>query len=211
VRFPKTVRFRRVEATIYGRTKRYDFYRLAYYVSGKRVIRSFKNYREAKDEAELKVREIAEGSLAAALNADQSRDALAALERLETFRLSTGKRLSLLGVVSEHVEALEKLNGRSLVEAIEGYLQTVATVTRKDVSEAVAEFVDGRKHTGRLYSTLLRHFQKWTGKTAGVTFSASDVLVAVVRCPASRALDLQNTMIEEFRPKYNVNANPYAE
>src|SRR5208282_4083092 len=55
----------------------------------------------------------------------------------------------------------------------------------------------GESHTGRLYSTLLRHFQHWTGKTAGPTFAASKIEVAVVRCPANRALDLQNAMIQE--------------
>ena len=146
VRFPKIIRYRRIEATIYGKSPNYPFYRVAYYVAGKRVTRSFKTYQEAKVEAEHKIREIAEGSQAAALNADQSRDALAALERLETFRQSTGKRLSLLGVVSEHVELLEKLNGRSPGEAVEGYLRTVVVVQRKDIGEAVEEFIESRKH-----------------------------------------------------------------
>ena len=66
----------------------------------------------------------------------------------------------------------------------------------------------GESHTGRLYSTLLRHFQHWTGKTAGPTFPVSKVEVAVVRCPAARALDLQNAMIAEYRPKHNVAEKP---
>ena len=69
----------------------------------------------------------------------------------------------------------------------------------------------GESHTGRLYTTLLRHFQRWTGKTAGATFAESKVEVAIVRCPANRALNLQNSMIEEFRPKLNIAANPDAE
>ena len=47
VRFPKVIRFRRVEATIYGKKPSYPFYRLAYYVAGKRLVRSFKSYTEA--------------------------------------------------------------------------------------------------------------------------------------------------------------------
>lgn len=69
----------------------------------------------------------------------------------------------------------------------------------------------GESHTDRLYSTLLRHFQHWTGKTAGATFAASKVEVAVVRCPAKRALALQNSIIEEYRPRLNTTANPDAE
>jgi integrase len=146
VRFPKVIHFRRVEATIYGKTKKYPFYRLAFYVAGRRVTRSFKSYGEAKTEAEKKVREIADGSQAAALNGEQSRDALAALQRLDNFRQSTGRRFSVLAAVSEFVEALEKLKGRSLGEAVEGFLQTVAAVRRKDVAEAVEEFLEGRRH-----------------------------------------------------------------
>ena len=66
----------------------------------------------------------------------------------------------------------------------------------------------GESHSNRLYSTLLRHFQHWTGKTAGATFPASRVEVAVVRCPAARALDLQDAMIAEYRPKFNVAEKP---
>jgi hypothetical protein len=39
----------------------------------------------------------------------------------------------------------------------------------------------------------------------------SKVEVAVVRCPAARALDLQNALIAEHRPKLNTIANPDAE
>ncbi|HXB58236.1 MAG TPA: hypothetical protein VNU95_01650, partial [Candidatus Acidoferrales bacterium] len=146
MRFPKIIRYRRIEATIYGKRPNYPFYRLTYYVVGKRVTRHFKSYGEAKAEAERKIREIAAGSQAAALTGEQSRDALAALQRLENFRQSTGRRFSLLAAASEFVETLEKLKGRSLGEAIGGYLQTVAAVRRRDISEAVEEFLDGRKH-----------------------------------------------------------------
>jgi integrase len=146
VRFPKTIHYRRIEATIYGRKPNYPFYRVAYYVAGKRHLRNFKTYQEAKSEAERKVREIGDGSQAAALNADQSRDALAALERLETLRQSSGRRVSLLAAVSEFAEAVDKLRGRTLGEAVEGYLRTVVSIQRKDLSEAVEEFIEGRKH-----------------------------------------------------------------
>jgi integrase len=146
VRFPKTIHYRRIEATIYGKKPNYPFYRIAYYVAGKRQLRNFKTYQEAKAEAERKVREIADGSQAAALNADQSRDALAAFQRLETLRQSSGRRVSLLAAVSEFAEAVDKLRGRTLGEAVEGYLRTVVSIQRKDLSEAVEEFIESRKH-----------------------------------------------------------------
>ncbi len=133
VKFPQVIRHRRVEATIYGKSTHYPRYRLAYYVAGQRRLRAFETYGDAKTEAERIVRELANGSQATALSASQSRDSLAALQRLEGFRQSTGRRVSLLAAVSEFVEAAGKLDGQALAEAVERYLSTVASVKRKDV------------------------------------------------------------------------------
>jgi hypothetical protein len=103
VKFPVTIRHRTSKAKIYAPGGKFAYYRLAYSTAGKRRMQTFANYSDAKTAAERIVRELAEGSQAAALNASQSRDALAALQRLESFRQATGKRLSLLAVVSEHV------------------------------------------------------------------------------------------------------------
>ena len=66
----------------------------------------------------------------------------------------------------------------------------------------------GESHTGRLKKTLLRHFQRWSGKTAGPTFNPDKIEVAVLRCPADRAVALQNGLIEEHRPRFNVIGKP---
>ena len=47
MRFPKTIKHRRFEAAIYGKTKKYHYYRVAYYATGKRHIRNFKTFSEA--------------------------------------------------------------------------------------------------------------------------------------------------------------------
>lgn len=88
---------------------------------------------------------MATGSQAAALTANQSRDAVAAFQRLETLQQSIGRRVSLLAAVSEFAEASAKLHGRNLGEVVDGYLNTVASVKRKGISEAVEEFIAGRK------------------------------------------------------------------
>lgn len=141
MKFPQVIRHRRIEAKIYGRSRNYPFYRLTYYVAGRRNMRHFATYGEAKTEAERIVRELANGSQAAALSASQSRDALAALERLQLFRQQTGRSISLLRAVSEYVEAASRLHGRTLGQAVEGYLCNVASVKRNDISEAVEEFI----------------------------------------------------------------------
>jgi excinuclease UvrABC nuclease subunit len=66
----------------------------------------------------------------------------------------------------------------------------------------------GESHRDRLYSTMLRHFQRWTGPTAGPTFPVSKVEVAVIRTPAGKAIELQNAVIAEYRPKLNVAEKP---
>jgi excinuclease UvrABC nuclease subunit len=66
----------------------------------------------------------------------------------------------------------------------------------------------GESHSNRLYATLLRHFQRWTGPTAGPTFPVSKVEVAVIRTPAPKAVELQNAVIAEYRPKLNIAEKP---
>ncbi len=141
MRFPLIVRHRKAEVTLYGRTKHYPAYRVAYYAAGKRHVRRFGAYAEAREAAERIVRELAAGSAATVLTAAQARDALAALDRLEGLRQHSGRAVSLLGAVAEFAEASIRLEGRSLAEAVEGYLNTVAAVKRQDIAGAVEEFI----------------------------------------------------------------------
>ncbi|MEO5803870.1 MAG: tyrosine-type recombinase/integrase [Verrucomicrobiota bacterium] len=141
MKFPKVIKHRKAEVTIYGKKKSYPFYRLAYRVNGKRRMKHFATYGEAKTAADKKVRELSEGSQVAALTAGQARDALAAFDRLNEYHQKTGHRISLLVAASECVEALIKLNGRTVREAVTGFLSTVASVKRKDILEAVDEFI----------------------------------------------------------------------
>jgi integrase len=146
VKFPVTIRHRASKAKVYAPAKNFPYYRLGFAVAGKRRMQTFATYSEARQAGERIVREIAQGSQAASLSAGQSQDALAALERLDAFRQSTGRKFSLLGAVSEFVEAAGKLRGRTLGEAVAGYLRTVVTVQRKDIGQAVTEFLAGSEH-----------------------------------------------------------------
>ena len=121
VRFPVTIRHRSGKAKIYRPAGKFNYYRVAFTVAGKRRMQTFANYPDAKAAAERIVRDTASGSQAAALTASQSRDALAALQSLASFRQSTGRAVSLLAAVREFVEAAGKLHGRSLDEAVAGY------------------------------------------------------------------------------------------
>jgi integrase len=145
VRFPVTIRHRSSKAKIYAPGGKFAYYRLAYTTAGKRKMQTFAAYSDAKTAAERIVRDMANGSQAAALTATQSRDALAAFERLQGFYQASGRRVSLLAAVSEFVEAAGKLHGRTLDEAVSGYLRTVVSVARKDIGEAVTEFLQSEE------------------------------------------------------------------
>ncbi len=74
----------------------------------------------------------------------------------------------------------------------------------------------GESHTGRLKKTLLRHFQAWSGKTAGNTYSRGDVEIALIKATPARAVALQNRLIVELEPRDNKlspdspkNENPF--
>ena len=146
MRFPKRIKHRGEHlATIYGKSKSYPLYRVAWYAAGKRRMATFASYSLAKRHADALVRDLAKGSQVTALNPAQARDALAALERLQTFYQSTGRRVSLLAGISEYCEAAGKLSGHTLDEAVEGYRRNVAAVKRKGIKEAAEEFIETRK------------------------------------------------------------------
>jgi hypothetical protein len=145
VKFPVTIRHRTSKAKIYAPGGKFAYYRLAYTTAGKRRMQTFANYSDARETAERIVREMANGSQAAALNASQSRDALAAIQRLENFHQSTGRRYSVLSAVSELVEALEKLKGRGLGEAVEGLSQTPNRKSNRQHRKAIP----GRNTAGK--------------------------------------------------------------
>ena len=145
MRFPKTISHRGTEVKIYGKKKSYPFYRLVYRVTGKRKMEHFAKYSEAKAAAEKKAEELHSGSVASALTAGQSSDALAAYERLTILQHTIGRRISLLAAVSEFADASAKLKGRNLGEVIDAYQQSIGVVKEMDVSKAVEEFIGQRQ------------------------------------------------------------------
>jgi hypothetical protein len=142
VKFPIKIKYRgRVHATIYGKSKAYPFYRLCFRAAGKRVVRSFAKYAEAKAEGDLKAKELHDGSHAAALTSRQSLDAVAAFQCLETYNRSTGRNITLLGAVSKFVDVSSKLGPQTMDEAADGFLSGAANVHQKGLVEAADDFI----------------------------------------------------------------------
>ena len=146
MRFPVTVKHRRAEAVIYAKSKSYPYYRMAYRAAGKRIIRSFSTYSEARKEAEAKVRELSAGNQSVALSSKESADALAIRDALDGFRRNTGRSVTAIQAVTGYLDVVKLLPAdHNLADAVRGYLRTVAVVHRKPLAEAVAEFCGARR------------------------------------------------------------------
>jgi len=148
VKFPKRLRHRgkgKVLATIYKLPNSYRLYWRAR-VDGKAKsrMRDYKSYAEAKREGDKVAADLAKGK-ATGLSPGQAADAQNAIEELQRLFQSTGKRISIRFAVGEFCEATRKLHGRTMAEAVDGFLSTVATIKRVDLSEAVEQFIAGRK------------------------------------------------------------------
>lgn len=148
MRFPHTIKFRDQKAVIYGKSASYPFYRLAFRADGKRFLRSFGTFAEAKEEAEKKLRQIHKGDSSASLTPQESAAAIAIRQALDTHRRSTGETVTPLEAVSSHLEAAKLLpKGSTLLEAVRVFARTLAKVKPCPLAEAVAEFLKSRKQT----------------------------------------------------------------
>ncbi len=148
MKFPKRLRHRgkgKVLATIYKQSGGYRLYwRERVDGKPKSRMKDFPTYSEAKREGDKVVSAKAKGAVMP-LSPGQTSDAMAAIEDLQRFYQATGKRISVRFAVGVYCEAARKLNGQSLSEAVDAYLNTVATVKRVDLSEAVEQFIASRE------------------------------------------------------------------
>jgi integrase len=146
VRFPATVRHRTGKVKIYAPGKKYSYYRISFTVAGQRHMQTFRTYPEAREVAEKKAKEIHSNSFGASLSPTQAQDAFAAFEKLKSLPHPPGVNYSLLGAVSDFVEATKLVGGRSLREVAEAYMRNTAVVKPYDILKAVNEFLESRRH-----------------------------------------------------------------
>lgn len=72
----------------------------------------------------------------------------------------------------------------------------------RDKSSGVVLYC-GESHTGRLYGTLTRHLQEWSGPGSRRSWDPHRVTIAVVLCSPDAAPSLQFMLIQQFRPEEN--------
>jgi integrase len=139
VKFPLRIRFRRAEVTIYGKTTGHPFYRVAYRSAGRRALRSFAKYADAKAFAEQTVRELAAGF--APLAPREATEAHLIRQAIAQFAQATGERVGALQAVVEYLDARRHLPpGLSLVEAVRR-VGTLLASKPIAVDKAVEEFI----------------------------------------------------------------------
>jgi hypothetical protein len=64
---------------------------------------------------------------------------------LDTFRRETGNTITTIRAVTDYLAALRRLGEHTLSEAVSGFMGTVATVKRVDLSTAVTQFISARE------------------------------------------------------------------
>lgn len=110
--------------------------------------------------------------------------------KLQFHSVSVSFLEEIFGTKTDWPDFVKELKGKSGVYVI------------RDKTDKRTLYV-GESHTGRLKKTLLRHFQAWSGKTAGPTYNRGSVEIAVIVTDKDRAVSVQNKLIDELEPRDN--------
>ena len=158
MKWPQKVRHRKngpVLARIYKprvpnkeRPNPYPLYRVTWLVAGKRMAKAFRRFAGeggAKQFADQLVKDLAKGSQVAALSSTEASSTFAIRDALEAYKRETGITLTPIQCVTEYIASVRQLGKHSLAEAVTGFLGTVATLKRVDLSAAVEEFAAARE------------------------------------------------------------------
>jgi integrase len=141
VKYPVKVKHRgQVLAKIYKPSESYPLYRACWRANGQRRMKAFATYSAAKTYCDSLVESLYKGSQVTALTPAQATDALAAFERLRAYYVETGRKVSLLGAVSQFADATKQIKV-TLADAVTGFLTSVADVKRVDIGQAVEDFI----------------------------------------------------------------------
>jgi len=136
------------------KSRGYTLFVLAYYIGGRRIRRSFGNLAAAKGQAQDVVSSIINNQLGALALTNTDRDRYAsALELLKPLDIP------LQIAVEEYVSARSKLNGESLLSAVEEHLSRRRKILDKRVREITSEFlaIKETEDLSRRYVQTIRH------------------------------------------------------
>ncbi len=155
-RFPITVKKGSAAVKIYKSTsKGYDYFKIAYYLGGKRKTQNFPEFEAAKREAEIQAGNLSRGDIEGALLSGKDRLVYCrALEAVSRFNIP------LDAVAIDYAEAKKILGGVALSEAARFYVRHHSEkITPKTVREIVDEMIAAKKEQGLslLYTSDLKY------------------------------------------------------
>lgn len=187
------MKFRRAEAVIYAKTEAFGYYRLAYRLGGRRVVRTFRVFSEARQAADAAVRQISAGDPGASMSGAEAREAIVGRGILAELEREIGMKVSLSEALVEYRESRRLLGNRSLIEAVKSFLATSAAVKRVRIDEAVKQYLEDRRPEtvaaeGKRPSLAPKYFaglERWLG-TFARTF------------PGHSLCDLQRLHVDTF-------------
>ena len=151
MKFPVKVEHRGHRAKIYAPGASFHYYRVVWRVAGQRKVRTFTAYSPAKEFAETTVRDLAKGSQVPALSVREAADALAVrdilrdlaheLNRRPDGTVEEGRTMNVVEAVRAYADAIRRLGGHSLSDAVTGFLATARNLTRKPLADAVEDYL----------------------------------------------------------------------
>ncbi|HZR79015.1 MAG TPA: tyrosine-type recombinase/integrase [Chthoniobacterales bacterium] len=156
LRFPIEIKQGSSRVKIYrDRKASGTYYRVVYYIGGKRERLTFSTLERAIDEAEAQAKKLSRGDIDALQIT--GKDRLVYSRALEAVR---EHGVTLDGAALEYSEARKMLNGVSLVDAAKFYARHHGQgIVRKRVSEAIDEMIAAKRESGvsDLYLSDLRY------------------------------------------------------
>ena len=144
MKYPVKVKLRGVVVVrIYKPSKHYPLYRVAWMATGTRQLKAWPSYSAAKRHADAIKKDLAKGGgQLSQLTAGQAVDARGGIDRLKRFFQETGQRVSITEAINQFCESAGKLpRGRTLGDAVDGFLSSIVSVKRKDLAKAVDDFI----------------------------------------------------------------------
>ena len=209
-KFPLTVNERGVSVKIYngesrkidsnGKSRRYKLYTIAYYVGKERRRETLADLSEAKARAREIITSILHGRLPVLelTNAD-SESYLRATELLRPIGLP------LHAAIEEYVAARSKLDGESLVSAVNEHLSRKRNIPQRRVADILDELLTAKQHDGlspryvyALRSDLTRFKNAFQTNIGGVTSALIEDWLHAQKVGARTRNNLRTSIVTLF-------------
>ena len=134
----------RQKVTVYAPTKSLPYHRIAYWLGGKRLQRSFKDGQQAREEAKALSQKLADGAVSVA---DITNGQAFRYKMAEDHLAPVGTRIDV--AAAEYAEACLRLGDKNLLEAVNFYVEHYGRSDKQiSISELVTGFLANKRSSG---------------------------------------------------------------